>query len=62
MPWPLSLRRDLTPATLLWGNDSLGATTKNARHHSGDGDSKEDLANEFHRFSFGMLAKATYRP
>lgn len=48
MSWRLSLRRDLTPATLLWGDDSLSATAKNARHHSGDGDSKKDLANELH--------------
>jgi hypothetical protein len=58
----LSLRGDLAPPTLLWGHHAFGAPAQNACHHASDGNSEEDLANEFHRFSFGMLAKATYRP
>jgi hypothetical protein len=58
----LTLRGDLAPPTLLWGNDTLGATTKDSGHHASDGNGEEDLANEFHRFSFGMLAKVIYCP
>jgi hypothetical protein len=44
----LTLRGDLAPPTLLWGNDTLGATTKDSGHHASDGNGEEDLANEFH--------------
>jgi hypothetical protein len=61
IPWPtmpingegccdmgLSLRGDLAPPTLLWGHHAFGAAAQNACHHASDGNSEEDLANEFH--------------
>jgi hypothetical protein len=44
------LRCDLAPATLLRRNNALRATAQNPGHHSGDGDSEEDLTNELHGY------------
>jgi hypothetical protein len=56
--WQLPLWGDLTPPTLLWCHDDFGAAAKNGGDHGAQGNGEEGLADEFHKVSFELPAKA----